>query len=591
MTPADDVTSAVYAEQVGAVFRQLPIAIAVNLVNAGLTAAVLAPMAAQPFLLPWLVLVTLVTVGRLILWLQYRQAAIRPGNIHRWSGLATAGSLLTGLCWGVGGAVLFPIVPDLGKIFLTIVLGGMCAGTVVLNASHLPTLLAFLLSTSLPVAARFFIQGSAADSALGAMVVVFAAALTLGGRHLNRIFTEAMQLRFELNKANLRLQAEIDDHRATEASLRQAQKLEAIGQLTGGIAHDFNNLMTVIIGNLEFAKMRAGQNAAVAPRLHAALQAAERGVSLIQRLLAFARKQPLDPRSIDVGALVSGMEEFLRRTLGPEIRLVTSADPDLAPALIDANQLELAILNLAINARDALPKRGTVRIDVNNRRVDRQTMPELTPGNYVVVSISDDGTGMDDTTLAKAFDPFFTTKEAGSGTGLGLPMVHGFATQSGGTARIRSTLGEGTTVELWLPQATAPPPSERPLDQSGSKLDRGAANVLLCDDDDDVRDLLSEFLTSIGYTVQEASDGNEALHILDGGAEVDLLVTDYAMPGLNGLETIRQARLRRPGLQSLLITGHAGPLAGDISGVPILRKPFPPNELARRMIEILAAER
>ncbi len=589
MEPANDVTGAVYAEQVGAVFRQLPIAVAVNFVNASLTAAVLAPMAARPFLLPWLLAVLLVTAGRLVLWLRYRRAAFRPENIHRWSRLATVGSLLTGLCWGVGGAVLFPIIPDLGKIFLTIVLGGMCAGTVVLNASHLPTLLAFLLSTSLPVAARFFVQGSAADSALGAMVVVFAAALTLGGKHLNRIFTEAMHLRFELNQANLRLQAEIDEHRATEASLRQAQKLEAIGQLTGGIAHDFNNLMTVIIGNLEFAKMRAGEKAGVAPRLQAALQAAERGVTLIQRLLAFARKQPLDPRSVDVGALVSGMEEFLRRTLGPEIRLVAAADPDSTPALIDANQLELAILNLAINARDALPEGGTVRIDVNNRRVDRQTMPELTPGNYVVVSISDDGTGMDDTTLAKAFDPFFTTKEAGSGTGLGLPMVHGFATQSGGTARIRSTLGEGTTVELWLPQASAPPPNRR-LDRSASKIDRGAANVLLCDDDDDVRDLLGEFLGSIGYTVQEASDGEEALRLLDSGIEVDLLVTDYAMPGLNGLETIRQARLRRPELRSLVITGHAGPLAGDIAGVPILRKPFSPNQLARRMTAILAAD-
>jgi signal transduction histidine kinase len=584
------VTRAVYAEQVAAIFRQLPIAVAVNFVNAILTAAVLAPMGARAFLLPWLIAVLLVTAGRLILWLRYRRAATPLENVRGRSRLATLGSLLTGLCWGVGGAVLFPILPDVGKIFLTIVLGGMCAGTVVLNASHLPTLLAFLLSTSLPVAARFFIQGSAADSALGAMVVVFAAALTMAGKHLNRIFAEAMQLRFELKEANLRLQAEIDEHRATEANLRQAQKLEAIGQLTGGIAHDFNNLMTVIIGNLEFAKMRAGENAAMASRLQAALQAAERGVALIQRLLAFARKQPLDPRSIDVGALVSGMEEFLRRTLGPEIRLVTAIDPDLAPALIDANQLELAILNLSINARDALSEGGTVRIDVNNRRVDRQAMPELTPGNYVVVSISDDGTGMDDTTLAKAFDPFFTTKEAGSGTGLGLPMVQGFAAQSGGTARIRSTRGEGTTVEVWLPQASAPPLSE-PLDRSGSNIDRGAANLLLCDDDDGVRDLLGEFLSSIGYTVREASDGEKALRLLDSGAEVDLLITDYAMPGLDGLETIRQARLRRPELRSLVITGHAAPLAGDIAGVPILRKPFPPNELARRITAILAPER
>ena len=588
MEPADDVTSAVYAEQVAAVFRQLPIAVAVNFVNAGLTAAVLAPMAARPFLLPWLMAILLVTAGRLVLWLRYRRAANRHENIHRWSRLATVSSFLTGLCWGVGGAVLFPIIPDLGKIFLTIVLGGMCAGTVVLNASHLPTLLAFLLSTSLPVAARFFVQGSATDSALGAMVIVFAAALTLGGRHLNRIFTQAMQLRFELHQANRRLQAEIDEHRATEASLRQAQKLEAIGQLTGGIAHDFNNLMTVIIGNLEFAKMRAGENASVAPRLHAALQAAERGVTLIQRLLAFARKQPLDPRSVDVGAFVSDMEEFLRRTLGPEIHLVTAADPDSAPAFIDGNQLELAILNLAINARDALPEGGTVRIDVNNRRVDRQAVPELAPGNYVVVSISDDGTGMDDATLAKAFDPFFTTKEAGSGTGLGLPMVQGFAMQSGGMARIRSTRGEGTTVELWLPQATAPP-SER-LDRSGPKIDRGAARVLLCDDDDGVRDLLGEFLSSAGYTVHEASDGEEALRILDSGAVVDLLITDYAMPGLNGLETIREARLRRPALRSLVITGHAGSLAGDTAGVPILRKPFSPNDLARRMTALLATD-
>ena len=586
MNPADGARRAVYAEQVGAVFRQMPIAIAVNFVNASLTAAVLAPMAARPLLLPWLLSVVLVTAGRLILWLRYRRAPVRIENIYFWSRLATCGSLLTGFCWGIGGALLFPVIPDLGKIFLTIVLGGMCAGTVVLNASHLPTLLAFLLSASLPVAARFFTQGTVPDTALGAMVVVFATALTLAGRHLSRIFAEAMQLRIELNDANLRLQAEIAEHRATEASLRQAQKLEAIGQLTGGIAHDFNNLMTVIIGNLVMAQGRAGESAAIVPLLQAALHAAEQGAALIQRLLAFARKQVLDPRSLDLGDLVSSMAGMLRRTLEPEIRLVICTGRDLAPAYADANQVELALLNLTINARDALPNGGTVRIAIEQRRADRGAPAELTAGGYVVLSISDNGIGMDAATLAQAFNPFFTTKEVG--TGLGLPMVQAFATQSGGAVRIRSKLAEGTTVELWLPQATDPPTPER-RHPPESQIDRGAARVLLCDDDDGVRSLLGEFLTSVGYTVHEARRGEEALRILDNATSIDLLIVDYAMPGISGLETIRQARMRRPSLRSLLISGHAGVTSGDIADVPFLRKPFPPSELARRVAEMLVA--
>jgi signal transduction histidine kinase len=419
------------------------------------------------------------------------------------------------------------------------------------------------------------------------MVVVFAAALALSGRHLSRILAEAMQLRFDLNKANLRLQDEIAEHRATEANLRQAQKLEAIGQLTGGIAHDFNNLMTVIIGNLSLAVGRSGAASPVAPLLEAALHAAERGVTLIQRLLAFARKQPLDPHSLDLGGLVSSLEDLLRRTLGPEIRLVISAPPGITPAQVDANQIELAILNLAINSRDALPQGGTVRIAIANRHTSGEAPPELASGDYVVLSISDDGIGMDAATLARAFDPFFTTKEPGSGTGLGLPMVQGFAAQSGGGVRMRSRIGEGTTVELWLPQAGEPAVAER-FSQPRAQVARGAASVLLCDDDEGVRSLLGGFLTSAGYAVHVASGGEEAIRVLDETA-VDLLVVDYAMPGMNGLETIRQARLRRPGLRSLLITGHAGMLSGEAVAVPLLRKPFPPNELARRMTEILAA--
>ncbi len=450
--PANEISTAIHTEQLRAVFRQMPISLAVNLVNAGLTAIVLSTIGAQPFPLVWFSLVALATAGRWILWRRYRRTLPGSERDHMWSRLAVCGSLLAGSCWGFGGAVLFPVVPVSGQIFLTFVIGGMCAGTVVLNASHLPTLLAFLLSASLPMAVRFFAEGTAADTALGVMIVVFATALSLAGAHLNRFFTETMRLRFELNDANLRLQAEVAEHRATEAVLRQAQKLEAIGQLTGGIAHDFNNLLTVVIGNLVMVSGRVSEDSSILPLLQSALRAAERGVALIQRLLAFARKQRLDPRSVDLAALVASIEELLQRTVGPAIQVEIATDAGLAPAHVDANQVELAILNLAINARDAMPLGGTLRISLRNRQPDCRSPAELTPGDYVVVSISDTGTGMDEATLAQAFDPFFTTKEVGSGSGLGLPMVQGFAGQSGGAVQIRSKLGEGTTVELWLPQ-------------------------------------------------------------------------------------------------------------------------------------------
>jgi signal transduction histidine kinase len=282
---------------------------------------------------------------------------------------------------------------------------------------------------------------------------------TAAGLHLNRFFTETIRLRFHLGAANLQLQAEMAEREATEAALRQAQKLEAIGQLTGGISHDFNNLLTIVTGNLELAigKEKAGDSRAILPQLQGALQAAERGVTLIHRLLAFARKQRLDPRSVDLNRLVMGIEELLHHTLGDGVRIEIRADDDLAPARADANQLELALVNLAINARDAMPDGGILRIGLRNSGLDRDLPPELSLGEYVVVSVSDTGTGMDETTLARAFEPFFTTKRIGSGSGLGLPMVQGFAAQSGGAVRIQSKLGEGTTVELWLPRADEPP--------------------------------------------------------------------------------------------------------------------------------------
>ncbi len=453
----DEVLGEIRGAQLSAVFRQMPIALAVNAVNATITFVVLQQLTGLARPLAWLCVVLLVTSGRWALWLRYRR--LHPGvtDVAQWSWRATCGSLLAGMCWGLGGAVLFPTMPVLGQIFLTFVIGGMCAGAVVISASHLPSLLAFLLPASLPMAVLLFGQRTETAAALGTMVLVFAAALSLAGVHLNRFFAETMRLRFELGAANLRLQAEIAEREATEAALRQAQKLEAVGQLTGGISHDFNNLLTVVIGNLALAIERARDIPAILPLLQSALQAAERGVALIERLLAFARKQRLDPRSVELNRLVAGIEDLLRRTLGNRIRLIINAEADLAPARVDANQLELAILNLTINARDAMPDGGNLRIWLQNRRVNHGSPSELSPGEYVVLSISDTGTGMDEATLARAFEPFFTTKGIGSGSGLGLPMVQGFAAQSGGGVRIQSKVGEGTTVELWLPRADEPP--------------------------------------------------------------------------------------------------------------------------------------
>jgi signal transduction histidine kinase len=477
--PANQVLRDVRAAQVSAVFRQMPIALAVNLLNAAITVIVLQQLAAATVPFAWLCLVTLVTAGRWVLWQRYRRAHPKVEDAPHWSLLASCGSLIAGLCWGLGGVVMFPVVPVIGQIFLTFVIGGMCAGGVVLNASHLPALLAFLLSASLPMAVRFLCEDTVTGSALGAMILVFAAALSLAGGHLNRIFTETMRLRIELNEANLRLRAEIAERQATEAVLRQAQKLEAVGQLTGGIAHDFNNLLTVVIGNLILAIGRVSENSTVVPLLEGALEAAERGVSLIQRLLAFARKQRLDPRSVDLGRLVANIEELLQRTLGGGIRLAIARAADVGPASVDANQLELAILNLTINARDAMPAGGALRIGLENRRADRGSPHQLTPGDYVVISISDSGTGMDEATLARAFDPFFTTKEIGSGSGLGLPMVQGFAAQSGGAVQIRSRPGEGTTVELWLPRALEPPSEAVGGDQSPLVMPQDAQHPIL----------------------------------------------------------------------------------------------------------------
>ncbi|MCP8937453.1 PAS domain-containing protein [Alsobacter sp. SYSU M60028] len=369
-----------------------------------------------------------------------------------------------------------------------------------------------------------------------------------------------------------------------EEALRQSQKMEAMGQLTGGVAHDFNNLLTPIVGALDLLH-RKGLGGAREQRLIAgAAQSAERAKILVQRLLAFARRQPLQTVPVDVAKLVTEMGELVASTTGPQIRVVVEASEDLPPALADPNQIEMALLNLSVNARDAMPDGGTLRISATSERVGLGHRAKLHPGEYVCLSVADTGSGMDDATLARAVEPFFSTKGVGKGTGLGLSMVHGLASQLGGALTIRSRPGFGTNVELWLPQsAAAPGTDERRPEPAQTAARMGTA--LLVDDEELVRLSTAEMLQELGYTVLEASSAEEALRLVERGDGFDLLVTDHLMPGMNGAELRRAIRSARPSVPVLLVSGYA-----EFEGVdpdhPRLTKPFRKDELAAALAQL-----
>jgi PAS domain S-box-containing protein len=391
-----------------------------------------------------------------------------------------------------------------------------------------------------------------------------------------------------LAAANERLAAEIAERQRTEEALRQSQKLEAIGQLTSGVAHDFNNLLTGVLGNLELLERRLKSEGSLR-RLRSARAAAERGARLTHQLLAFSRKQRLAPMPLDLNRLVSEASDLLFRTIGATVRIETVLTEGLWPALVDPTQIELVLLNLAINARDAMPAGG--RLTIRTANVSRSDAPtDLRPGDYVLISVADSGEGMTEEVLSKAVEPFFTTKEIGKGSGLGLSMVHGVATQSGGGLRIDSRVGRGTTVNVYLPRARRPSATVRERETPSATVHKWAT-ILVVDDDPDVREVAVSSLESCGYRLLAAENGLAALDVLAGPERVDLLLVDMAMPGMNGVEVIRRARERHPGLRALLVTGYAdiapfSPAEGDL----ILQKPYRLERLADSVAEALRRE-
>ncbi|MBV9553063.1 MAG: response regulator [Alphaproteobacteria bacterium] len=397
----------------------------------------------------------------------------------------------------------------------------------------------------------------------------------------------------ELAVANRQLLAQIEEREKIESTLRQMQRLEAVGQLTSGVAHDFNNLLTVILGNLGFMEIglgRAGIDGKLMQRLGYMRSAAERGAKLTDQLLAFSRRQRLEPKSLDLNEIVAGMRDLLQSTMGGSIRIETRLEPELWPALVDPTQLELAVLNLAINARDAMEIGGTLRVETANVLAKEPVYPEEPPaGDYVAISVSDTGTGMPDEVRQKAFEPFFTTKEIGKGSGLGLSQVLGFAKQSGGGVRIASSPGDGTSVHIYLPRTQNQIEERTAMPALAASEDAGGASILVVDDDDDVREVTAAMLRDLGYQVREAGSGAAALDVIDSEAKFDLMLVDFAMPGMSGADLARRARTAKPYMPTLFITGFADltALAG-VSESHIIGKPFQRHELALKVRAAIA---
>jgi signal transduction histidine kinase/ActR/RegA family two-component response regulator len=555
-----------------------------------------------------------VTVGRALLVVAYRRAAPPPGEADRWNRRYVAGAGLQGLGWGAASVLLFPLDSLAHQVFLLFVLAGMASGGLAVLTARLEAFLAYLLPTLLPATARLLVMGDEMHLAMGLMAALYTGALIITGLRLHGTILASLELRFAnqnliaslvaaknaAERGAEELRQEVARRGRIEAALRrsqeqllQSQKLEATGRLAGGIAHEFNNLLQVINGYCQILFRRLPPNDPSRDELEEIKHAGIRAATLTSQLLTFSRQQPIQPTVVDLNAAVGNLSEILRRLIGEDVELVTLFDPQAGPVRADRGQLDQILINLALNARDAMPSGGRLTIETARVEMDEAAAREQglsRPGAYTMLVVCDTGTGMDEDTLVRIFEPFFTTKEPGKGTGLGLSTVYGMVQQNDGAVRVQSKLGRGTTFRIYLPQtdesaALAP-------GTAAAETARGAETVLLAEDEEGVRTFLKRTLEARGYTVLEARDGLEGLRLCQRHTgPIHLLLTDVVMPGMGGRELADRVMRLHPEAKVLFMSGYTEDTRIQ-HGVPpdlvaYLQKPFDQDMLWRRVRELL----
>jgi signal transduction histidine kinase/FixJ family two-component response regulator len=598
----------VRSEQVRALYQQSPLVLWANVAISVLAASALWGSASHVLLAGWVTLMVAVALGRVLLRHSYRRAALAAASPTLWARRFVVATFSAGALWGLGSLLFFDAKNPTSEILFAFAIGGMTAAAAGTWASHLPAFWGYSAASLGPLILRTLAVGDSAHWAMGAMLFAYGLGIERVARSNHGSLTRAFRLALEnsellanlslsrerLEETNRTLEARVHERTAElerqSLALREAQRLESVGRLAGGIAHDFNNLLTIALTNVDVLKDTQKFDAIGAAAIEETLDAARRGADLTRQLLAFSRRQRLEPRVLDLNRVISDVQRLLQRIVGERVRATFALSPEPLLVLADPSQLEQVLVNLVSNARDAMPEGGTLRI--SSERTEATPAAEKAPGIWGLLRVEDSGVGMDADTQRQAFDPFFSTKGAGPGHGLGLATVHGIVQQSGGVVSVRSEPGIGTEFSVYLPlQAHAALPAPDPTDIAAPTPPR-PATIVIAEDEPALRSGIARSLIRFGHTVLLASDGAQALTLARGhGAPIDLLITDVVMPNLGGADLARTLLAEQARTAILFISGYSWgevlPPSDPQHRIAHLPKPFDTNALLRVVSELL----